>query len=64
MYVALTEPFGGPPHGRAAQRAPGREQGIRLRHQTSEQALVAGGIQQGAGPGCRGSAATVPLVRW
>ena len=48
--------------GRAAQqRAPDREQSIRMRHQTSEQALVASSTQQGNG--CRGSATAVPLVR-
>ena len=62
-YVMVsTESFDGPPYGRAAQqRAPGRDQGIRLHHETSEQALVASSTQQGNG--CRGSATAVPLVR-
>ena len=60
FFAAPTEPFGGPPHGRAAwQRPPGREQGqadfgergIRRCRQTSAQALVASGIEQGGGAG-------------
>ena len=52
-YVMVsTESFDGPPYGRAAQqRAPDREQSIRLHHETSEQVLVASSIQQGDGAG-------------